>query len=279
MTVQEAAGRALSAIEPKLAQVNLDPEEKVALRTLYLLLGEAAANSPEQSEPEIGPLSEKVVTALSLNRDEGVSRIALLREVSESLKSLASSRNEHQTEAAQQRGEVARTKPPIPPRAHSTEAEQRDRYSQQNRQFSSAILVILAFASAFPFVMILLSSLLLLPAGGLEQIYPGELVKALATRPGNYGGTLQLMILPAAAALSVASFPWIFQTRSGSWLVAVSFAGMFAALVDGLIFGIAPGFDEATKGAITQYFVMNAGSIFIYIMLLIGLRVAALRQA
>ncbi|MDQ0319050.1 hypothetical protein QO002_001188 [Pararhizobium capsulatum DSM 1112] len=278
MTVQEAAGRALSAIEPKLAQENLDPEEKATLRTLYLLLGEVAANAPAYPEPEIGPLIEKVSAALSLGNDEGGQRSALLSEAREGLRSFAIIRNGHPTETTQQKNIAVEEKTPVLQQVHGTDTEQRDLYSQHSRQFSSTMLTILASAAALPFVMILLSSLLSLSSGGFNEGFLDGMVKVLATSPGTYGGTLQLMILPAAAALSVASTPWMFYSRNDSLLLGISFAGMFSALLDGLIFGIASEFDEATKGAITQYFVMSAGSIFIYIMLLIGLRVATLRQ-
>ena len=279
MSSQQAAEQALSVIERRLADPAIDADEKAVLRAIYPSLAAAVASADEQIAPEMETAAKNVVASLAeVDRNQ---RLSLLNDAAGVLAPPPTGAVSTASPTAAPAGTLPKSKTVTAASAEVVPNGAQpvpDSGPLADRSFSSAILVILVCAATFPFLMILLCSPLVQTDGLLEPVFVVTLVKALATNPGTYSGTLQVMIIPAAAALSATSFPWLFQTRAAAWLVVIAFVGMFSALLDGLIYGTASDFDSATKGVVSQYFVMSAGSIFTYIMLLIGLRIAATRQ-
>jgi hypothetical protein len=117
------------------------------------------------------------------------------------------------------------------------------------------------------------------PSGLIDTGVFLSVVQELAKRPGVYLNTIHQMILPVAAALTVASNHPLGEHKSLlSYLFLLPLATIFICILDGLVFNVRSILGDVDKGLVTQLFINSASNLSMYVMILVGLRLRGDQQ-
>jgi len=147
-----------------------------------------------------------------------------------------------------------------------------DRLAQQ-----AFLLFALLIFYCLPFVIILATSLYLIwyfPSNKLS--HENTIVKiviAVATEPGTYTNIIHQMIMPTVAAITAASADALAHRGYLKWMFVLPLFTIFICIADALIFNIQD-IQNAPKAIVSQLFVSAASNLAVYVMLLVGLRMA-----
>jgi hypothetical protein len=114
--------------------------------------------------------------------------------------------------------------------------------------------------------------------GSIENVFLRKLLTALATDPGAYTGILNQMIVPVVAAITAADHKHILASKWSAWLFLIPLVTIFVCIGGALFFNVvniagevAAGMTAAPSGAIAQLYLNWAGTLSVYVMLLVGL--------
>lgn len=148
------------------------------------------------------------------------------------------------------------------------------------RQKSLLLFILLAFYCASPWLIFLFGTVQITfwPAHKIDESLLLNVVKELSSDPGKYANIIHQMIVPTVAAITAASGADLLKSRAMSFLFLLPLATIFVCLVDALLFNVASVLTVAEaaqeRGIITQFFVNIAGNLAVYVMMLVGLKMA-----
>ncbi|MBZ9603315.1 hypothetical protein [Phyllobacterium chamaecytisi] len=98
-------------------------------------------------------------------------------------------------------------------------------------------------------------------------------IKTVSADPKNYTNTITQMLLPVATALTAVNYRSIFMTSWSAVLFLIPLLAVFACIVNALLFSIATSNIEVPDSeAISQFFLNTAGTLSVYVMMLVGLK-------
>jgi len=280
----------MASIEARLAHAEISAAERSELTSLYDAFSRVLANSARDASESASGRRDALGSELRALIDDAAKMpveqyVGRMRDIKSELDRLAPAQP------------PSSTLPPIPGAAG--EGQDHEARAGQGRHRSSAVRVpmvedqgvstapanlvssplvvstVLICFYGLPFALILLAALFSLAFEG--QIAEGfflNLVRTLATDPGSYAGTIQIIMVPVAAALTAAAMRQLMAGRWAVRLLIVSLAGVAICIVDALLFSIGSPLAPPVKGLVSQFFISAAGVLAVYAMLLVGLEIA-----
>lgn len=169
------------------------------------------------------------------------------------------------------------------PAAGSCGDEMSEEATDRSNQHLFLLFALLVFYSLGPLAALIWAFASIAPTSGLFQ---GELFRdvmhEVSSRPEAYTGILQQMIMPVAAAVTAAGSRTLFAHRFSRWLFVIPLAGIVVCLTGAILFNSVP-FNASLMASgkaeidssIGTVFLNSAGQLATYVMLLVGLQLAA----
>jgi hypothetical protein len=280
-----SATSAISSIEARLADPEVGPKERGDLeevrRALVELLPSIESNPRQGKFDRLGALSDElsavVRSAATASGDDYVAKLSGLKMDLGRLVPISDGRLSESAPA-----DGIRVSAPAP----SGPARRLASFQFKGRSGAAAevgtgatsppltISTILLCFYSLPFTLILISASIMLTAGQIQEGFLLNFVRTLAKDPGSYAGTLQIIIVPVAAALTSAAVRQLFDGKAAARLLVISLLGVTICILDALIFSVASALAPPEKGLVSQYFISAAGVLSVYAMLLVGLGIA-----
>lgn len=97
-------------------------------------------------------------------------------------------------------------------------------------------------------------------------------VSAVASDPKSYTNTITGMLLPVASALTAVNYRSILVRGWSATLFLLPLFAVFACITNALMFSIGTSSLLENRDVISQFFLSSAGSLSIYVMMLVGLK-------
>jgi hypothetical protein len=157
----------------------------------------------------------------------------------------------------------------------------------RTRQQLALLVLLLVFYCLGPILALVAGATSIGTGGSIENDMLSRVLNALATDPGAYTSILNQMIVPVVAAITAADHTNILADKLSAWLFIIPLLTIFVCIGGALFFnvvkiasatGIAAGSGSATSGAIAQLYLGWAGTLSVYVMLLVGLSVGAKQE-
>lgn len=150
----------------------------------------------------------------------------------------------------------------------------------RTRQQLALLLLLLVFYCLGPILALGFAASSIGEGGSIENELLSGVLSALATDPGAYTGILNQMIVPVVAAITAADHKHILADNWSAWLFVIPLVAIFVCIGGALFFNVvkiagdvAAGMAAAPSGAIAQLYLGWAGTLSVYVMLLVGLSV------
>jgi hypothetical protein len=280
-----SANCAIASIETRLADPEIGPKERGDLEALYSalvgFLPSMEANSGGGKFDRLGAFSSELTSvvqaAAATSQDDYLAKLSGLKtDIGRMVPT-----SDMPIFGAGQADRVQASAPAASGPARPLRSFQiRKRSSQADDAATGAtspsltISTILLCFYSLPFTLILISSLLMLMGGKIQEGFLLNFVRALASDPGSYAGTIQILIVPVAAALTSAAVRQLFHGKTAARLLVISLSGVAICVVDALLFSVASALAPSEKGLVSQFFISAAGVLSVYAMLLVGLGIA-----
>jgi hypothetical protein len=145
-------------------------------------------------------------------------------------------------------------------------------------QQKSALLIALLAFYCFPALFVTLWSIWQISFDASHQIDEGTvatIVREISKHPGTYTNILHQMIVPTVAAITAATGDAVLKSKSVSVLFLLPLLTIFSCIINALLFNIrAPMFLADEREVIAQFFINVAGNLSVYVMMLVGLKMA-----
>jgi len=147
-----------------------------------------------------------------------------------------------------------------------------DRTSQQ----FALLLLLLAFYCLPHFVVLALAGyqIAVMPSGKVDEGALLDIIKEVATQPGAYTNIIHQMIMPTVAAITAANANSLTTRGMEKWIFVLPLLTIFVCILNALIFNTRSILPDQDKGVVSQFFIAAASNLAVYVMLLVGLRMA-----
>jgi hypothetical protein len=280
-----SATSAIASIEARLADPEVGPKERGDLEEVHWalvdLLPSIESNPQRDKFDRLGALSDElslvVRSAATTSQDDYLAKLSGLKI---DLGRLVPISNRRLPESAPADGSRVSTPAPSGPARPLASFQFKGRSGAAVEVGTGAtsppltISTILLCFYSLPFTLILIAALIMLMGGEIREGFLLNFVRTLAKDPGSYAGTLQIIIVPVAAALTSAAVRQLFDGKAAARLLVISLLGVAICIVDALLFSVASTLAPPEKGLVSQYFISAAGVLSVYAMLLVGLGIA-----
>lgn len=149
------------------------------------------------------------------------------------------------------------------------------------------LVLLLVFYCLGPILALIAGATSIGTGGSIENEMLSRVLNALATDPGAYTGILNQMIVPVVAAITAVDHKNILADKLSAWLFVIPLLTIFVCIGGALFFnvvdiadtnGVGGGSAAVASGAIAQLFLGWAGTLAVYVMLLVGLSVGAKQE-
>lgn len=157
-----------------------------------------------------------------------------------------------------------------------------DTQTDRSNQHLFLLFALLVFYSLGPLVALIWALRSIGPGVHFEGELFRNIMHEVSIRPEAYTGILQQMIMPVAAAVTAAGYRTLLANRLSRWLFVIPLVGIVVCLSGAILFNsvrFSAALMESGKaeidGSIGTVFLNSAGQLATYVMLLVGLQLAA----